>query len=157
MVTILPVTRNCLQGGTVCYDRGVDHRGERPTNRLRGRRRGQPVVRYLSIGTLTCVLLHLSAAHPFDQPGPTTELSCNIGMAKGQKTGSCTIAVPDGCVVANFPDTSKPWSNVSKGGVTNCRFDDKGSNWKTRVTGTCDRCKTVQCSARFSVMVKCGG
>jgi hypothetical protein len=109
------------------------------------------------VGGFTCLLLHFSAAYPLDQTGPTTELSCNFGMAKGQQTGSCTIAVPDGCVVANFPESTKPWSNISKGGVTACRFDQKHTNWKTRVTGSCEKCKTVQCSARFSVMVRCGG
>jgi hypothetical protein len=99
----------------------------------------------------------IATADPAGESGPTTELSCNFGMAKGQGQGSCAIAVPQGCTVANFPETTKPWSNISKGGVTMCRFDDKGTDWKTRVTGTCGRCKTVQCSARFSVMVRCGG
>jgi hypothetical protein len=119
--------------------------------------RSRRSVSWMIVGALTCVLLHLSAAYPLGPSGPTTELTCNFGMTKGQKGGSCTIAVPDGCVIANFPETTKPWSNVSKGGVTNCRFDEKATNWKTRVTGTCDTCKTVQCSARFGVMVQCGG
>jgi hypothetical protein len=100
-------------------------------------------------------LLSLSFAQSLGDSAPTTELSCNFGMSKDQKTGSCKVVVPQGCVVANFPGSSKPWSNMSKGGRTNCRFDEKETDWKTRVTGTCDQCKTVQCSARFSVMVQC--
>jgi hypothetical protein len=105
--------------------------------------------------TLGFLALSLSLAQPLGDSAPTTELSCNFGMAKGQKNGSCTIAVPPGCVVANFPGTNKPWSNVSKGGTTQCRFDDKATDWKTLVTGSCSRCKTVQCTARFSLMVQC--
>jgi hypothetical protein len=58
-------------------------------------------------------------------------------------------------VVAHFPGTTRPWSNVSKGGITTCRFDEKNTDWKTRITGTCDKCKTAQCSARFGVMFDC--
>jgi hypothetical protein len=100
-------------------------------------------------------LLSLSFAQSLGDSTPTTELSCNFGMAKSQTLGSCSIAVPQGCVVANFPGTSKPWSSISKGGNTQCRFDEKATDWKTRVTGSCNRCKTVQCSARFSLMVQC--
>jgi hypothetical protein len=114
----------------------------------------------LTAGTLSSILLLgllVGVAAPPNDSSPTTELSCNFGMGKDQKSGSCAIAVPQGCVVANFPGTSKPWSNVTKGGNTQCRFDEKATDWKTRVTGSCSRCKTPQCSARFGVMVRCGG
>lgn len=88
-------------------------------------------------------------------PGATTESSCNFGMAKGQASGSCDVPVLAGCVVAKFPGSNKPWSSVSKGGNTTCRFDDKATDWKTRITGTCDKCKTPQCSARFGVVFDC--
>jgi hypothetical protein len=122
---------------------------------------GMPLCRgaSLDVGTLFSFLLLGFllgvAAPPTDSP-VTTELSCNFGMTKDQKSGSCAIAVPQGCVVANFPGTSKPWSNVTKGGNTQCSFDEKATDWKTQVTGSCNRCKTVQCSARFGVMVRCG-
>src|SRR5690606_30934337 len=109
------------------------------------------------LGAAVAWLLVFSPAFPLGQVGPTTELSCNFGMTKDQRRGSCSISVPQGCTVASFPGTDKPWSSISKGGRTTCRFDEKATDWKGRVTGTCDRCRTAQCSARFSVMVQCGG
>lgn len=101
------------------------------------------------------LLLSLSAASPLGDSTATTESSCNFGMAKGQTKGSCVVPFLQGCVVAHFPGTTRPWSNVSKGGITTCRFDEKNTDWKTRITGTCDKCKTAQCSARFGVMFDC--
>lgn len=85
----------------------------------------------------------------------TTESSCNFGMGKGQSHGSCQVPIPDGCVVAHQPGGTKPWSSISKGGRTTCRFNEKETDWKTRITGTCNKCKSVQCSARFGVMFDC--
>jgi hypothetical protein len=104
---------------------------------------------------LGLTLLELAAAQPFGDSSATTEYSCNFGMAKGQAKQSCRIPIPPGCVVANFPGTQKPWTNISKGGNTLCRFNDKETDWKSRVVGTCNRCKTAQCSARFAVMLDC--
>lgn len=92
------------------------------------------------------------------QPGDaraTTESSCNFGMAKNQAKGSCEVPLLAGCVVARLPGTDRPWSNISKGGTTTCRFDDKATDWKTAITGACGPCKTPQCSARFGVMFDC--
>lgn len=96
-----------------------------------------------------------TAAQAPTDPGATTESSCNFGMAKGQAKGSCDVPMLAGCVVAHFPGTTRPWSSLSKGGNTTCRFDDKATDWKTRITGSCDKCKTPQCSARFGVMFDC--
>lgn len=106
-------------------------------------------------GTLAVTLLDLAVAQPLDDSTATTESSCNFGMAKGQAKGSCVVPFLQGCVVAHFPGTTKPWSNISKGGATTCRFDAKGTDWKTSITGTCEKCKTAQCSARFGVMFDC--
>ena len=95
------------------------------------------------------------AAPSLENASPTTEASCNFGMAKGQPRGSCQVPIPDGCRVAHQPGSTKPWSNISKGGHTTCVFNDKETDWKTRITGTCDKCKTAQCSARFGVMFDC--
>jgi hypothetical protein len=92
---------------------------------------------------------------PPGDSGATTESSCNFGMGKGQLHGSCRVPIPDGCVVARQPGSTKPWSNISKGGHTTCRFNEKETDWKTRITGTCGKCKSVQCSARFGVMFDC--
>jgi len=76
-------------------------------------------------------------------------------MGKDEVRRSCEVPIPPGCVVARFPGTNKPWSNVSKGGRTQCRFDEKTTDWKSRITGICETCKTPQCSARFGVMFDC--
>jgi len=95
------------------------------------------------------------AQAPLGGSNATTESSCNFGMAKGEARQSCRVPIPDGCVVAHQPASTKPWSNISKGGHLTCRFSEKETDWKTRITGTCDRCKSVQCSARFGVMFDC--
>jgi hypothetical protein len=118
-----------------------------------------PRIRFALLGAgalcVVSLLALIAAANPAGESGPTTELSCNFGMAKDQHSGSCSIAVPQGCMVATFPGTTKPWSSISKGGNTVCQFDAKATDWKTRVVGSCNRCKTVQCSARFSIMTQC--
>ena len=104
---------------------------------------------------LGLVLLKLAAAQPLSDSTATTEFSCNFGMAKGEAKQSCSVPVPQGCVVAHFPGTTRPWSNISKGGATTCRFYEKETDWKTRITGTCGRCVSEHCSARFGVMFDC--
>lgn len=96
-----------------------------------------------------------AAAQPLGDARATTESSCNFGMAKNQAKGSCDVPMLAGCVVAHFPGTTRPWSNVSKGGTTACRFDEKATDWKTTITGACGTCKTPQCTARFGVMFDC--
>jgi hypothetical protein len=76
-------------------------------------------------------------------------------MDKGEVAQGCQVPIPAGCVVAHFPGTTKPWTNISKGGNTQCRFDDKKSDWKTRITGTCNTCKSAQCSVQFIVKFDC--
>lgn len=94
-------------------------------------------------------------AQPLSDATATTESSCNFGMAKNQAKGSCDVPMLAGCVVAHFPGTTRPWSNVSKGGTTTCRFDEKATDWKTKITGACGKCTTPQCTARFGVMFDC--
>lgn len=85
----------------------------------------------------------------------TTEQSCSFGMAKGEPSQHCQVPIPSGCLVAHVPGTSKPWTTISKGGKTMCRFDEKGTDWKTKITGTCGRCSTGQCSVQFIVRFDC--
>ncbi len=84
-----------------------------------------------------------------------TETNCNFGMAKGQKSGSCQVPIPSNCTVAKLPGAEQRWTDVSKGGATSCQFDEKKSDWKTSIVGTCGECTTDHCSARFSVMFGC--
>lgn len=116
------------------------------------------------------LIVGLTAAFGLAGPGPsaekldppplsdspvTTEFNCSFGMDKGEASQNCQVPIPAGCVVAHFPGTSKPWTNISRGGNTQCRFDDKKSDWKTRITGTCDTCKSAQCSVQFIVKFDC--
>ncbi len=104
---------------------------------------------------LVACLIELSLASPTEDSTATTEFSCNFGMEKGEDKQSCSVPFPRGCVVANFPGTTKPWTTISKGGSTTCQFDDRATDWRTRITGTCSRCKTERCSAIFSVRFDC--
>jgi hypothetical protein len=92
---------------------------------------------------------------PLSDSPVTTEFNCSFGMDKGEPAQSCQVPIPAGCVVAHFPGTTKPWSNISKGGNTVCRFDDRKTDWKTRITGTCGTCKTGHCSVQFIVKFDC--
>ena len=99
----------------------------------------------------------LEAAHaqPMDDSHATTEQSCSFGMAKGESSQNCHVPFPTGCLVANIPGTDKPWTTISKGGNTFCQFDDNATDWKTKITGSCTRCKSDHCSAQFIVRFDC--
>jgi hypothetical protein len=96
-----------------------------------------------------------SEAQPLSDSTATTEQSCSFGMAKGEASQSCHVPFPTGCLVANVPETNKPWTTISKGGRTLCRFDDKATDWKTKITGSCGRCKSDHCSVQFIVRFDC--
>ena len=85
----------------------------------------------------------------------TTEQSCSFGMAKGDPAHQCQVPIPSGCVIAKFPGTDKPWTTVSKAGRTFCAFDNKGTDWKTRITGQCSRCDSGHCTGQFMVRFEC--
>lgn len=89
------------------------------------------------------------------EPTKRTESSCTFGMVKGDARRSCKVPIPPNCTVAKFPGSTRPWSNISKGGATTCRFNEKETDWKTTITGTCEPCRTRQCSARFAVVFDC--
>ena len=86
-----------------------------------------------------------------------TESNCTIGMIKGEKKAECQVPIIDGCTVAQFPGYDEPWAEASKGGATSCQFNEKKTNWKTSIVGTCQACKTEQCTGRFTVMFNCSG
>jgi hypothetical protein len=94
-------------------------------------------------------------AQPVDDSRATTEQSCSFGMAKGEASQSCHVPLPTGCLVANIPGTDKPWTTISKGGNTFCRFDEKDTDWKTTITGSCTHCKSDHCSVQFVVRFDC--
>jgi hypothetical protein len=96
-----------------------------------------------------------SQAQTLSESTATTEQACSFGMAKGEASQSCHVPFPTGCLVANVPETDKPWTTISKGGKTFCRFDDKATDWKTKITGSCGRCKSDHCSVQFIVRFDC--
>lgn len=104
---------------------------------------------------LWALLLGPSVVLAESEPVNRTESICNFGMAEDEAGRSCEVPIPANCTVANFPGSSEPWTNISKGGRTDCRFDEQHTDWETKITGSCGTCKTKQCSARFSVMFNC--
>jgi hypothetical protein len=96
-----------------------------------------------------------AAAQPTDESHATTEHSCSFGMGKGEPSHSCAVPFPAGCRVAQAPGSSKPWATISKAGRLMCRFDEKRTDWKSKITGACGRCNSGHCSAQFSVRFDC--
>lgn len=94
-------------------------------------------------------------AQPVQESTATTEQSCSFGMGKGEPSHSCAVPFPAGCRVANTPGSTRPWTTISKGGRLLCQFDEKGTDWKTKITGACGRCQSGHCSAQFSVRFDC--
>jgi hypothetical protein len=84
-----------------------------------------------------------------------TETNCTIGMVKGEAKAECRVPIPNGCAVAQFPGYPEPWVDISKGGGTFCQFDEKQTDWKTTIVGSCQACTTEQCTGRFIVMFNC--
>jgi len=108
----------------------------------------------LALGLFGFALPHVAAQMPSEFPA-TTEQACSFGMAKGELSHLCQVPIPAGCLVAHAPGTNTPWTTISKGGNTSCRFDEKQTDWKTKITGTCGRCTTAQCSVQFIVRFDC--
>ena len=100
-------------------------------------------------------LSEVAHAQPMDDSHATTEQSCSFGMAKGEASQSCRVPFPTGCLVVNIPGTDKPWTTISKGGKTFCRFDGTATDWKAKITGSCSRCSSGHCSAKFIVRFDC--
>lgn len=84
-----------------------------------------------------------------------TEANCTIGMVKGEAKAECRVPIPNGCAVAQFPGYPEPWVDISKGGGTSCQFNEKQTDWKTSIVGSCQACTTDQCTGRFIVMFNC--
>jgi hypothetical protein len=121
---------------------------------MRGRRASFILGGAFVLSLLAVPLPNANAQVPSEFPA-TTEQACSFGMAKGEPSHECQVPVPAGCLVATAPGTNKPWTTISKGGKTNCRFDEKHTDWKTKITGACGRCSTAQCSVQFIVRFDC--
>lgn len=106
------------------------------------------------------VLLAISAAIQADaQPlGRQTQTSSSCQVAnikKGASGKQCDVPIPKTCQVAVNASTTMHWTDIEKSPGISCRFDDKLSDWKTRITGACDTCQNRQCSAKFTVYFDC--
>lgn len=119
-------------------------------------------MRRMAFGLFVLLLMLLvpsldTKAQELEDSGATTELSCSFSMEKGETGRPCYVPFPQGCRVASIPGTKQPWTTISKGGRLNCRFDKTVTDWKTNIVGTCERCRSVRCSAHFSVRFDCSG
>jgi hypothetical protein len=121
---------------------------------MRGRRASFILGGAFVLSLLAVPLPNANAQVPSEFPA-TTEQACSFGMAKGEPSHACQVPIPAGCLVATAPGTNKPWTTISKGGKTKCRFDEKHTDWKTKITGACGRCSTAQCSVQFIVRFDC--
>lgn len=85
-----------------------------------------------------------------------TSGSCQIGaIKKGASGRQCDVAIPPSCKVATNTTTKQHWADIQKAGQISCRFDKNLTDWKTRITGSCGRCETRQCTAKFTVYFDC--
>jgi hypothetical protein len=106
------------------------------------------------------VLLVIAAAIQADaQPlGRQTQTSSSCQVAnikKGVSGKQCDVPIPKTCKVAVNASTKMHWTDIEKSPGISCRFDDKLSDWKTRITGACGACQGRQCSAKFTVYFDC--
>ena len=102
-----------------------------------------------------CLMSSPGEAQAPPDSSATTEQSCSFGMEKGDPTHRCQVPIPAGCAIAYFPGTKKPWTTVSKAGRTFCKFEEKTTDWKTRITGQCTRCDSTHCTGQFMVRFDC--
>ena len=85
-----------------------------------------------------------------------TSSSCQIGnIKKGASGKQCDVPIPPSCKVAINATTKMHWADIEKSSGLSCRFDNKLTDWKTRITGTCGACQARQCSAKFTVYFDC--
>jgi hypothetical protein len=109
---------------------------------------------YLGIFLINAMWILVDSAEAAESQS-RTESNCTIGMVKGDKKATCHVPILNGCTVAQFPGYDEPWAEATKGGATSCQFDAKKTDWKTSIVGTCEACKTDQCTGRFTVMFNC--
>lgn len=85
-----------------------------------------------------------------------TSSSCQIGsIKKGMSGRQCEVPIPPSCKVAINTATQTHWTDIEKSAGISCRFDNKRTDWKTRITGTCGTCQARQCTAKFTVYFDC--
>lgn len=85
-----------------------------------------------------------------------TSSACQIAnIKKGIGGKTCVVPIPKTCKVAINVATNTHWADIEKSPGISCRFDDKHTDWKTQITGTCGPCRARQCSAKFTVYFDC--
>jgi hypothetical protein len=85
-----------------------------------------------------------------------TSSYCQVSnIKKGVSGRQCDVPIPKTCKVAIHPASKMHWADVEKSPGISCRFDDKLTDWKTRITGACGACQGRQCNAKFTVYFDC--
>ena len=117
-------------------------------------------MQYIRLFLTSLVLLAIGIAIQADaQPlGRQTQTSsaCQVSnIKKGVSGKQCDVPIPKTCKVAINTASKMHWADVEKSPGISCRFDDKLSDWKTRITGTCGACRGRQCNAKFTVYFDC--
>jgi len=94
-------------------------------------------------------------AQPLGRQTQTTSACQVANIKKGVSGKQCDVPIPPSCKVAVNAATKLRWANIEKTPGISCRFDDKLTDWKTRITGTCGACQGRQCNAKFTVYFDC--
>lgn len=85
-----------------------------------------------------------------------TSSACQVSnIKKGVSGKQCDVPIPPSCKVAVNVATKLRWADVEKSPGISCRFDNKLTDWKTRITGACGACQGRQCNAKFTVYFDC--
>ncbi len=92
---------------------------------------------------------------PWKTQAPRQNCLLALPMANGEARQISQVPFPQGYLVAQIPGTKKPWTTLAKGGRLVCRFDEKGTDWKTKITGAYGRCQSGHCSVQFRVHFDC--
>ena len=94
-------------------------------------------------------------AQPLGRQTQTTSYCQVSNIKKGVSGKQCDVPIPKTCKVAINQATKMNWADIEKSPGISCRFDDRLTDWKTRITGTCGTCQGRQCNAKFTVYFDC--
>ena len=94
-------------------------------------------------------------AQPLGRQTQTTSYCQVSNIKKGVSGKQCDVPIPKACKVAINQATKMNWTDIEKSPGISCRFDDKLTDWKTRITGACGACQGRQCNVKFTVYFDC--
>jgi len=108
-----------------------------------------------SLVPLVLVAAIQADAQPLGRQTQTSSACQVANIKKGVSGKQCEVPIPKTCKVAVNASTKMHWADIEKSPGISCRFDDKLSDWKTRIIGACGACQNRQCSAKFTVYFDC--